>query len=93
MLWFLVGLFGALIGRNEAEMEELGCPHCGRKMRIERKVYRGSKEHSDLMRARFMPGIPKFDSFGFDGHRWKYAHSSFDDKGDFDLIYRFEDAP
>jgi len=58
----------------------IGCPP------IERKVYRGTKEHSDMLAARFASSSNI--SFGFDGHRWQYDHSAFDDKGEYDLIYR-----
>jgi hypothetical protein len=73
------------------------CPQCGHpasfsgepaEHRIERKVRRESPEHYEYLAARFPPGGTVGNSFEWQGHRWAYAHTSFDDEGDFDLIYR-----
>jgi hypothetical protein len=53
--------------------------------RIDRKIYRGTKEHSDMLTARQLSNAT---SFGFQGHRWAYGGFFFDDVGDYDLIYR-----
>ena len=55
--------------------------------RIERKVYKNSAEHSDYLSAQFTKD-KQAGSFEWQGHRWAYHWTSFDDEGDFDLIYR-----
>ncbi|GKX40464.1 hypothetical protein SOASR014_42030 [Pectobacterium carotovorum subsp. carotovorum] len=56
------------------------------------KVYKGTELHSEYMDARFDKNNP-YKSFPLDGHRWAYQHTSFDDNGDYDLLYRFDDRP
>lgn len=56
------------------------------------KVYKDSKEYPDYMKVRF-DKTNTGKSFLFDGHRWAYEHSAFDDSGDYDLLYRFDDEP
>lgn len=59
------------------------------------KVYHNTPEHTDLNRARFKPlsGMPSsLSTFEYDGHRWRYKHSSFDDAGDYDVIERPNDG-
>jgi hypothetical protein len=52
-------------------------------------VYRNSAESTDLRNARFGEGSKATAlSFEFDGHRWAYDHSAFDDEGDYELIWR-----
>lgn len=58
--------------------------------RIERKVYRHSEESKAMNTARFAGGVNT--SFDFDGHRWAYSHSSFDDGGEFDVLWRPADG-
>ncbi len=53
---------------------------------IRRKVYKNSTEYSDYIKQRFQDRTSS--SFEFDGHRWQYEHSSFDDTGEYDLISR-----
>lgn len=53
---------------------------------VERKVYRETPEHSAYLRARF--ATPGARSFEWEGHRWAYRVTSFDDAGDYDLIWR-----
>lgn len=55
--------------------------------RIERKVYKGSAEYPEYLSARFTKD-KQAGSFEWQGHRWAYHWTSFDDAGDFDLIYR-----
>lgn len=55
--------------------------------RIERKVYKGSAEHSEYLSARFTKE-KQTGSFEWQGHRWAYHWTSFDDAGDFDVLYR-----
>ena len=55
--------------------------------RIERRVYKNSAEYKAYLDARFSKaGL----SFEFDGHRWAYQWTHFDDSGDYDLLYRNE---
>lgn len=61
-------------------------------MTITLKVYKESPEYKDYMNARFPKtgnhtiGTPA--TFEFKGHRWKYEVTSFDDNGDYDLLWR-----
>ncbi|UPK82809.1 hypothetical protein LW139_09010 [Proteus vulgaris] len=61
-------------------------------MSITLKVYKDSPEYKDYMTARFPKtgnytvGTPA--TFEFKGHRWKYQVTSFDDNGDYDLLWR-----
>lgn len=56
------------------------------------KVYKDSPEYKDYMNARFPKtgnytvGTPA--TFEFKGHRWRYEVTSFDDNGDYDLLWR-----
>lgn len=53
---------------------------------IERRIYKNSIEYSEYIKQRFQDRTSL--SFVFDGHRWQYRYSSFDDAGDYDLIFR-----
>lgn len=54
------------------------------------KVYKGTALHAEYIKSRFdKTNVDK--SFPLDGHRWAYQHTTFDDNGDYDLIYRFDD--
>ncbi|RFT12255.1 hypothetical protein DYB39_04150 [Providencia rettgeri] len=61
-------------------------------MTITLKVYKDSPEYKDYMNARFPKtgnytvGTPA--TFEFKGHRWRYEVTSFDDNGDYDLLWR-----
>ena len=55
---------------------------------IERRVYKNTKEYSQYLSARFDRKNGTMNSFEWDGHRWAYKYTSFDDAGDYDLIYR-----
>lgn len=57
------------------------------------KVYKNSPEHGDYLKARFPDGSRSNSTFEYAGHRWGYRYTSFDDKGDYDLLYRFDDEP
>lgn len=57
-----------------------------------RKIYHNSPEYRDYLSARFV-GTSSTTSFEFDGHRWVYEVTSFDDKGDYDLIWRKPSEP
>jgi hypothetical protein len=56
--------------------------------RIERVIRKNSYEWSEYLSARFQ--APKSDTFIWEGHRWKYRLSHFDDVGEFDIIFRYE---
>lgn len=56
------------------------------------KVYKKSAEHSAYLSARF-DRKKTGNSFEWAGHRWAYETTSFDDSGDYDLLYRFDDKP
>ncbi|WP_285112738.1 hypothetical protein [Leclercia adecarboxylata] len=56
------------------------------------KVYKNSPDHSAYLAARF-DKEKAGHSFEFAGHRWAYDATSFDDAGDYDLLYRFDDKP
>lgn len=55
---------------------------------LERRVYKGSGEYRSYLSARFprTGGAPS--PFDFDGHKWAYYVTSFDDKGEYDVIRR-----
>lgn len=55
---------------------------------LERRVYKGSDEYRSYLSARFprTGGAPS--TFDFDGHKWAYYVTSFDDKGEYDVIRR-----
>lgn len=53
---------------------------------IKRRIYRNSTEYSEYVKQRFQ--YRTGSSFEFDGHRWQYEYSSFDDTGEYDLIHR-----
>ncbi|WP_272581848.1 hypothetical protein [Providencia sp. PROV269] len=61
-------------------------------MAITLKVYKDSPEYSKYLTARFprkrgySSGIN--ETFEYEGHRWKYQVTSFDDNGDYDLLWR-----
>ncbi len=57
------------------------------------KVYKNSPEHGDYLKARFPDGSRGNSTFEYEGHRWGYRYTSFDDKGDYDLLYRLDDEP
>lgn len=59
-------------------------------MKYTMKVYKESAKHPSYLEARFGKGKTG-NSFLFEGHRWDYEHTSFDDDGDYDLLYRFDD--
>ena len=57
--------------------------------RSERLVYKGSPESDAMCKARFPSDGPHTAlSFEFDGHRWAYECTSFDDLGEYDVIWR-----
>jgi len=61
-------------------------------MTITLKVYKDSPEYSKYLTARF-PRERGYSSgtnetFEYEGHRWKYQVTSFDDNGDYDLLWR-----
>lgn len=61
-------------------------------MKYTMKVYKESAKHPSYLEARFGKGKTG-NSFLFEGHRWAYENTSFDDDGDYDLLYRFDDKP
>ncbi|HHJ4352624.1 TPA: hypothetical protein ACQJJK_004549 [Citrobacter freundii] len=56
------------------------------------KVYANSPEYGAYLKCRF-GGDKRGQSFEWAGHRWAYEVTSFDDAGDYDLLYRFDDQP
>lgn len=56
------------------------------------KVYKNSPDHSAYLAARFDENKTG-QSFEWAGHRWAYDGTRFDDSGDYDLLYRFDDQP
>jgi hypothetical protein len=61
-------------------------------MKYTMKVYKNSDDHAAYLKARF-DSAKNGQSFEWAGHRWAYEVSSFDDAGDYDLLYRFDDKP
>ena len=54
-----------------------------------RAVYVDSDEFKDYLAARFpKDGTPKGVSFEFDGHRWAYQVTTFDERGEYHLLWR-----
>ncbi|MGE5000475.1 hypothetical protein AB8884_22200 [Yersinia enterocolitica] len=58
-------------------------------MKFSKKVYKNTPEYALYIKARFADRTSH--SFEFDGHRWAYEHTRFDDAGNYDLLYRFTD--
>lgn len=50
-------------------------------------VRKSSPEHPEYLKSRF-PKEGRPSTFLFKGHRWRYEHSSFDDEGEFDVLWR-----
>lgn len=61
-------------------------------MKYTMRVYKESAKHPSYLKARFSKEKTG-NSFLFEGHRWAYEHTNFDDDGDYDLLYRFDDKP
>ena len=61
-------------------------------MKYTMKVYKNSDDHAAYMKAR-SDGARNGRSFEWAGHRWAYEVTSFDDAGNYDLLYRFDDKP
>lgn len=61
-------------------------------MKYTMKVYANSPEYGAYLKSRF-GGDKMGQSFEWAGHRWAYEVTSFDDAGDYDLLYRFDDKP
>lgn len=61
-------------------------------MKYTMKVYKNSDDHAAYLKARF-DSARNGQSFEWAGHRWAYEVTSFDDAGDYDLLYRFDDHP
>lgn len=61
-------------------------------MKYTMKVYASSPEYGAYLKSRF-GGYKRGQSFEWAGHRWAYEVTSFDDAGDYDLLYRFDDKP
>ncbi len=61
-------------------------------MTITLKVYKNSPEHGEYMNARFPKDRRHHscsnETFEYEGNRWKYQVTSFDDNGDYDLLWR-----
>lgn len=56
---------------------------------ITRKVYNNSSDWTSYLRAKFAERQDNNGlSFSWEGHRWAYRVSSFDQAGNYDLIYR-----
>ena len=61
-------------------------------MKYTMKVYKNSDDHAAYLKAR-SDSARNGQSFEWAGHRWACEVSSFDDAGDYDLLYRFDDKP
>lgn len=61
-------------------------------MKYTMKVYASSPEYGAYLKSRF-GGDKRGQSFEWAGHRWAYEVTGFDDAGDYDLLYRFDDKP
>ncbi|CZV91540.1 MULTISPECIES: hypothetical protein [Enterobacteriaceae] len=61
-------------------------------MKYTMKVYANSPEYGAYLKSRF-GSDKRGHSFEWAGHRWAYEVTSFDDAGDYDLLYRFDDKP
>ena len=87
------GDWAAEIDQALADME--GCSGARRAQSpswIERKVRKDTDEYRAYLSARFpRGGAPS--PFDFDGHKWRYHFTSFDDLGEFDVIARPADEP
>lgn len=57
---------------------------------IKRKIYHRGDNYSFYRTARFTVGNGR--SFEFEGYRWTYEHTAFDQRGDYDLIWRPADG-
>lgn len=61
-------------------------------MTITLKVYKNSPEYGEYMEVRFPKDRRHHscsnETFEYEGHRWKYQVTSFDDNGDYDLLWR-----
>lgn len=55
---------------------------------ITRKIHHYSEEYGLYLSKKCITS--KSGSFEYDGHRWKYQYTSFDDDGDYDVIFRFD---
>ena len=58
-------------------------------MKIFRKIYKDSEEFKEYSSAHFGSYNTNI-SFEWQGHRWGYEYTSFDDSGEYHLLYRFE---
>ena len=56
------------------------------------KVYKNSPDYHAFLKARFDKSNSG-QSFEWAGHRWAYEVTKFDDTGDYELLYRFDDKP
>ena len=59
----------------------------GRKT-IERRIHTDTEEGKALNQARFGTGSSHYCPFDFEGHKWRYRCTDFDDNGAFDIIER-----
>lgn len=57
------------------------------------KVYRHSDDHEEYLAARFPRNQAHSPCFKFQGHNWRYEFTSFDDVGQYDLLWRPADSP
>ena len=56
---------------------------------IQCRIYHDTEQHRDYLKARFHPDAWKNRvSFEWQGHRWAYRYTHFDDSGEYDLIAR-----
>jgi|GEM_PF-3066630 len=58
------------------------------------RIYHDTEQHRDYLKARFHPDTWKNRvSFEWQGHRWAYRYTHFDDSGEYDLIARTAPQP
>lgn len=54
---------------------------------VETRVYHNTPEYKDYQTARWSVGDNHI-SFPWRGHRWQYRYTSFNDAGNYDLLWR-----
>ncbi len=56
---------------------------------ITHKIYKNSDAHYKIGAPLMTP--QRDVTFPFEGHNWRFSHTSFDDQGDYLVIYRYDD--
>lgn len=79
---------GAWVAFQELKQAALTAPAAEVPAQIERKVYVSAPEYREYLRARFSEQHRSELSFEWDGHRWAYRFTTFDDAGEYHLLWR-----